>query len=645
MISTTSYATNEILSLEKFPFYYNELELKMNITGHINLTGNLDSISNLRAELFHYPKEEKNIELKYFNIYPESKQENNTLTLYFRGNNIEEQMFYYLHSGMYVKRNQPKIINNIEFPLKNIGSEYQIYLTETEHIKLSSEIKNKASSLVQDSDKTLDAITKIGEWVYNNIEYIEDTETTGVVQNSSWVYENKKGVCDEISTLFISMLRSIGIPSRFISGISYSDKDKEFGNHAWAEVYFPETGWVPFDITYGEFGWVDSTHIPLSRSLDSKKNSLECSATGKSITIQPSQISFNAVTIEKDDIKFPKIIINLNLLSEEIGFGYNIVEAELTSYENRIIVTEIILSNVDKLETLNSKTKFVVLEPEIPKKIRWLIKINQTLDKNSLYKFPIQVYLRTNTSSTKYMYVSNKGILYSENYALTFMQEKQESDLNQYSKQLNINCKQFPVYILNRQTPLECTIQSQADEDIQNIEFCFKQECKIINVKPNIENKILFNPKFTEIGLQTFKLTAKNTEITKTEYLNFNVKDQPEIKININTPPTIKFNEDFNININISTISVTRPKNLVIKLIGSGIGKQWDFTNFDIDQIINLQLKGKHFFAGNNELKVIVTWDNELKESFETEKTINIELIDLNLWQKFYAFVNKLLNK
>ena len=648
IVSFSVHASDEILSLEKFPFYYNKLELKMNISGHINLSGNIDSINNLKAELYHYPKEEEKIELKYFNSYPDSKQENDTLTLIFKNNDIKKQLFYNVHSRMYVKKNQPSISQDMEFPLKNIPLEYQNYLSETEHIKLTNDIRDKASLLIQNSDTTLDAITKIGEWVYNNIEYVEDSQTIGVIQNSSWVFENKKGVCDEISTLFISMLRSVGIPTRFVSGMSYSDKDKEFGNHAWTEIYFPEIGWIPFDITYGEFNWLDSTHIPLSRSVDSKKNSLECSATGKSISITPAEVLFNAETIEKQDLDFPKIVLSLNLLSEEIGFGYNIIEAELTSYEKEIIIPEVILTKVEKLEILNSKNRFVVLEPEIPKKIIWIIKVNESIDTNLHYKFPIQINLRSNSSVIKYMYVSNKGILYSENYVQTFMKEKQEEDLNKYSRRIIINCEKIPIYILNRKTPMQCTIKSltdnSEDKEIRNTEVCFKEECKTIGIKPNENNKILFNPAFTQIGLQTFKLTAKNSETTKTEYLNFNVKDQPEISLNIKSPDTITFNELLNININVSTKSVTRPKNLTIKLLGSGIGKKWDFTNFDIDQIINLKLKGKNLFAGKNNLKVEITWDNELGENFETEKTINIELINLNLWQKFYAFVNKLLN-
>ena len=55
----------------------------------------------------------------------------------------------------------------------------------------------------------------------------------------------------------IIMLRSIGIPSRLVTGFLASEWN-EFGNyytvrqrdaHAWVEVYFPHSGWITFDPT------------------------------------------------------------------------------------------------------------------------------------------------------------------------------------------------------------------------------------------------------------------------------------------------------------------------------------------------------------------------------------------------------------
>ena len=67
------------------------------------------------------------------------------------------------------------------------------------------------------------------------------------------------------------MARSLGIPARFSSGISYSTSDlfpEPWQPHGWAEVYFPGVGWVSFDITFGEYGYIDVTHIKLRDGFD-----------------------------------------------------------------------------------------------------------------------------------------------------------------------------------------------------------------------------------------------------------------------------------------------------------------------------------------------------------------------------------------
>ena len=60
------------------------------------------------------------------------------------------------------------------------------------------------------------------------------------------------------------MLRAVGVPAKFVSGVAYTDSPlftERWGGHGWAEVYFPEIGWVAFDPTFGEFGWIDVGHI------------------------------------------------------------------------------------------------------------------------------------------------------------------------------------------------------------------------------------------------------------------------------------------------------------------------------------------------------------------------------------------------
>lgn len=60
------------------------------------------------------------------------------------------------------------------------------------------------------------------------------------------------GVCQDHAHVFISAVRSLGIPARYVSGYLMSGGDEPAeANHAWAEVWIEDLGWVGFDPANG----------------------------------------------------------------------------------------------------------------------------------------------------------------------------------------------------------------------------------------------------------------------------------------------------------------------------------------------------------------------------------------------------------
>jgi transglutaminase-like putative cysteine protease len=97
-----------------------------------------------------------------------------------------------------------------------------------------------------------------------------DYETTDVAvpgDNDDYVdqflFETKKGYCDNFSTSMVVLLRSVGIPARWVKGYTagqLTGKTADGKNiytitnknaHSWVEVYFSGVGWVPFEPTQG----------------------------------------------------------------------------------------------------------------------------------------------------------------------------------------------------------------------------------------------------------------------------------------------------------------------------------------------------------------------------------------------------------
>ncbi|MCS6836518.1 MAG: DUF3488 and transglutaminase-like domain-containing protein [Anaerolineae bacterium] len=77
-----------------------------------------------------------------------------------------------------------------------------------------------------------------------------------------FLFVDKRGICEHYVSAMVVMLRSLGIPARLVVGYGSGDYNPFTGYyevrarhaHAWAEVYFPELGWMPFDPTPGWTG-------------------------------------------------------------------------------------------------------------------------------------------------------------------------------------------------------------------------------------------------------------------------------------------------------------------------------------------------------------------------------------------------------
>ena len=73
----------------------------------------------------------------------------------------------------------------------------------------------------------------------------------------SFLFEDRRGYCQQFSGAMALMLRMAGIPARVAAGFSPGTPNRKTGEyrvrdldaHSWVEVYFQGIGWVPFDPT------------------------------------------------------------------------------------------------------------------------------------------------------------------------------------------------------------------------------------------------------------------------------------------------------------------------------------------------------------------------------------------------------------
>lgn len=110
----------------------------------------------------------------------------------------------------------------------------------------------------------LEAVEHLGRSIYTAIKY-KRREEAGV-QTPAGTLALGTGSCRDMAVLMIEACRAIGIAARFTSG--YLDTTASAAGrgstHAWVDVYLPDSGWIGYDPTIGEF--VSRKHIALGVS-------------------------------------------------------------------------------------------------------------------------------------------------------------------------------------------------------------------------------------------------------------------------------------------------------------------------------------------------------------------------------------------
>jgi transglutaminase-like putative cysteine protease len=80
-----------------------------------------------------------------------------------------------------------------------------------------------------------------------------DTDPTHTATSAAEAFALKRGVCQDLTHIFLAGVRSLGIPARYASGYFRREDDvhEQDAGHAWAEAFVPELGWVAFDPANG----------------------------------------------------------------------------------------------------------------------------------------------------------------------------------------------------------------------------------------------------------------------------------------------------------------------------------------------------------------------------------------------------------
>ena len=127
---------------------------------------------------------------------------------------------------------------------------YKTYTSERDcHMVFTPQIRALAERLTQGAATPLAKARRIFKWVDDNFPWASAREYSTIENIPAYVLDNHHGDCGQVTLLFLTLCRSLGIPAHFQSGFMLHPGEENL--HDWGEIYVPEYGWVPVDQSFG----------------------------------------------------------------------------------------------------------------------------------------------------------------------------------------------------------------------------------------------------------------------------------------------------------------------------------------------------------------------------------------------------------
>lgn len=126
-----------------------------------------------------------------------------------------------------------------------------LFLRETALTEPNDEIRSFARDVTGSKPDRLSMLHALLDTLPATIVF--DTDPTHAHTTAAEAFAIRRGVCQDISHIFIASARSLGIPARYVSGYFHraDGMNEQQAGHAWAEAHIDGLGWVAFDATNG----------------------------------------------------------------------------------------------------------------------------------------------------------------------------------------------------------------------------------------------------------------------------------------------------------------------------------------------------------------------------------------------------------
>lgn len=598
---------------------YSTLDFDFEIKGGFTLeaTSDRSKISEVTSYLTFFPREDILQKVKgiNFNSKPLGTISKDTDEIVFNWISPKPGAFEISVDSKITTQNAMVTVDKkIDFPLKNVET---FYTQPTEFIDITDEIRAKAGEIANGENDLYVVSFKIADWIQENVKYDLTTLTAEVVQKSSWVLQNREGVCDELTNLFISMMRSLGVPARYVSGIAYTNVGYKFGPHAWAEVYFPDKGWVPFDITYKQFGWVDPSHIKLKVSADSGDPTIRYNWKSIDTNIKGKRIDIDAKVTSKGDVIVSPIVVEVKPLANTAGPGsYVPFEVVLKNPNNYYFPMLMTVTKANSLTEKNSKE--VLLKPGETKRVYWTSVVPNNLEAGYIYKSTFEV-----EDQFHFKYATN--ISYSKNVKTLSKEEAEtliKEERSKYSADvpsINLVCSSARYSFVYEAPSVNCKIKNKSSRNLQNARVCIEKNCKSTTLQDNEEKEIEFKLTTLKEGTHNLEVSAVADGIIDEDTVSIEVLSNPDLVISDIFYPKeadygteVQFDTVLNVKALVNDVTISINNNELVK-ISSMDGSKKASLKFNSKEINNELIQLRIDFKDKNKKEYSITKEYPIK--------------------------------
>jgi len=143
----------------------------------------------------------------------------------------------------------------------------ELFLRETSLTQADTAIVDFAHSIRAEADRdTLSLLHALLTSLNREIGF--DTDPTHAATTAAEAFSMRRGVCQDITHIFVAAARTLEIPARYVGGHFHRADGitAQEAGHAWAEAYIENLGWVGFDPTNGIC--TTDAHVRVAMGLD-----------------------------------------------------------------------------------------------------------------------------------------------------------------------------------------------------------------------------------------------------------------------------------------------------------------------------------------------------------------------------------------